>query len=145
MIKIEKLSKAIIIFLFLSNCDYLPTVSYYKVGYIKVTSANFPMKAEHLNYVIFTGKIKIKGKINGKFFAGTLFTEREIEGLLKKEPHRIAANTPKGFSFINMVSSKGDKIDCFIKQRSKRDFRKGGIGKCYFSNSDKMLEIAIEP
>ena len=109
----------------------------YTVGSINILrNYNGPDALSYFNYRILpSDDILIEARIGAIKYKGNVFKVRNNNQLGKNV---------NSFSVLRMRSDDGKYIECFITQKSKRNFGKGGNGTCY-SGGLKMFDIYIQP
>lgn len=141
-IKMNFLSKAIIIFtmFFFVACEK------YYVGHVKTSSQHFP-NIETFSYNIYNDRVIIKGIINDELFVGDLYHAglvRKIEQFRNHDIKRSIIYDRNNLSIIRLVGNKSNVLECFVKQKSMRNIKKGGQGRCYMVRTGQHFDITFE-
>lgn len=140
----KRLYNTIIILYFIS---IIPACERYYVGNIIVTTTNFTQLKSEFSYVISNKRIILQGKLDDEFFSGDIYP---VDTVRKVEIHRYPGVDKKNikkhtiFAFTRLTGNKGNMIECFIKQNSKRNLKSGGVGRCYQQNG-KTFDIELKP
>jgi len=138
----KNLSKSIIIFcvIFFCACEK------YYVGYVNVGPSNLG-EVGKFNYSVFNDRVVMKGSIKKELFVGDLYPVslvRKIEELRNPNIKKDIIKNKNTLSVARLVGNKGNIVECFVKQKSLAEIRKGGIGRCYYLKTGDSFNISFE-
>ena len=141
-IKMENFSKAIVILLlsFLLACE-----TYY-VGRVVIGPSKLG-DIENFNYTIFNDRVVIKGMVEKELFVGDLFPVeivRELEKIRNPNVKESVIARKNQLAVARLIGNKGNIIECFVKQFSMKDIKKGATGRCYYKKTGEAFNVMFE-
>lgn len=133
-----------IIFALISSC--IPFFNY-KLGDVQAVDRQTG-QSFLLNYWISHGEVWISGKKSSiGDFTGKVLQIKDIQHLEKRRNPWLKGSVIENSintSYARLIGGKRIMVECYITQKSKRNFSKGGYGTCYAQNGD-IFDIKIIP